>query len=73
MFQFYLTWENDRRDKEQGVKIEEEVRRVNLNTDEDVLQVDQTDKQNRGPSDTFCSPRAARNPVTLTFPNNVIS
>lgn len=37
-----------RRDKEQGIKIDpEETRRVALDTDENVLQVDQTDKQNR--------------------------
>jgi ACS family allantoate permease-like MFS transporter len=48
VFRFYLVWENARRDKEQGVKIDpEEVRRVNISTDDDVLQVDQTDKENR--------------------------
>ena len=48
MFRFYLVWENARRDKEQGVKVDpEEVRRVNISADEDVLQVDQTDKENR--------------------------
>lgn len=41
-------WENARRDKEQGVKIDpEETRHVALDTDDAVLQVDQTDKQNR--------------------------
>jgi hypothetical protein len=41
-------WENARRDKEQGVKLDpEEVRRVNISADEDVLQVDETDKENR--------------------------
>lgn len=41
-------WENARRDKEQGIKIDpEETRRIALDTDENVLQVDQTDKQNR--------------------------
>jgi ACS family allantoate permease-like MFS transporter len=40
-------WENARRDKSQGAKLDpEEVRQVNL-TNEDVLQLDQTDKQNR--------------------------
>ncbi|CAI7666354.1 unnamed protein product [Penicillium palitans] len=48
MFRFYLVWENARRDKEQGVKVDpEEDRRVNISADEDVLQVDQTDKENR--------------------------
>ena len=48
VFRFYLMWENSRRDKEQGVKVDpEEVRRVNISTDEDVFQVDQTDKENR--------------------------
>jgi cell division protein FtsX len=48
VFRFYLVWENARRDKEQGVKIDpEEVRRINISADEDVLHVDQTDKDNR--------------------------
>lgn len=48
VFRFYLMWENARRDKEQGVKIDpEEVRRVNLSTDEVALQVDLTDEENR--------------------------
>jgi hypothetical protein len=41
-------WENARRDKEQGVKIDpEEVRQISLSPDEEVLQVDETDIQNR--------------------------
>lgn len=41
-------WENARRDKEQGVKIDpEEVRQISLSADEEVLQVDETDIQNR--------------------------
>jgi ACS family allantoate permease-like MFS transporter len=41
-------WENARRDTEQGVKIDpEETRQVNLSEGEDVLQLDQTDQQNR--------------------------
>ncbi|KAJ6099660.1 hypothetical protein N7467_001195 [Penicillium canescens] len=47
-FRFYLMWENARRDKEQGVKIDpEEVRQISLSPDEEVLQVDETDIQNR--------------------------
>ncbi|KAJ5860665.1 uncharacterized protein N7529_007975 [Penicillium soppii] len=47
-FRFYLMWENARRDTEQGVKIDpEETRQVNLSEGEDVLQLDQTDQQNR--------------------------
>ncbi|KAJ5979558.1 hypothetical protein N7481_006856 [Penicillium waksmanii] len=47
-FRFYLVWENARRDKEQGVKIDpEETRRIEITTDEDINHVDQTDKQNR--------------------------
>ncbi|CAG8216443.1 unnamed protein product [Penicillium salamii] len=47
-FRFYLSWENARRDKEQGTKIDpEEYRRVEIRTDGDMPQVDQTDKQNK--------------------------
>ncbi|KAJ4328668.1 hypothetical protein N0V84_000859 [Fusarium piperis] len=45
---FYLAWENNRRDKEQGVNRDpEETRQVDLNTDGTLLQVDETDIQNR--------------------------
>lgn len=45
---FYLSWENGRRDKEQGVHIDpEEVRHVDLETDGDLLNVDETDIQNK--------------------------
>jgi hypothetical protein len=41
-------WENARRDKEQGVKVDpEEVRQINFTPDDDLLQVDETDIQNR--------------------------
>lgn len=45
---FYLAWENNRRDKEQGVQRDpEETRQVDLNTDGTLLDVDETDVQNR--------------------------
>ncbi|KAI9166392.1 transporter [Paramyrothecium foliicola] len=45
---FYLSWENGRRDKEQGVFVNpEEIRHVDLSTDGALLQVDETDIQNR--------------------------
>lgn len=48
VFRLYLSWENGRRDKEQGVKINpEDVRHVDLDNDEGLLQVDETDIQNR--------------------------
>ncbi|CAH0025176.1 unnamed protein product [Clonostachys rhizophaga] len=44
----YLSWENGRRDKEQGVYVDpEEIRHVDLNVDGTLLQVDETDIQNR--------------------------
>ncbi|KAJ5085197.1 major facilitator superfamily domain-containing protein [Penicillium argentinense] len=44
----YLAWENGRRDTEQGVHIDpEEKRYVDLNADGTLLQVDETDLQNR--------------------------
>lgn len=44
----YLAWENRRRDQEQGEKRDpEESRRVDLSADGTLLQVDETDKQNR--------------------------
>ncbi|KAL6355617.1 hypothetical protein LRP88_11220 [Fusarium phalaenopsidis] len=45
---FYLAWENNRRDKEQGVQRDpEETRQVDLHTDGTLLDVDETDIQNR--------------------------
>ncbi|RSL95380.1 hypothetical protein CEP52_012069 [Fusarium oligoseptatum] len=45
---FYLAWENNRRDKEQGVQRDpEETRQVDLHTDGTLLDVDETDVQNR--------------------------
>ncbi|KAF5599012.1 DAL5-Allantoate ureidosuccinate permease [Fusarium pseudoanthophilum] len=45
---FYLTWENRRRDNEQGVKRDpEESQQVDLAEDGALLQVDETDKQNK--------------------------
>ncbi|KAF4344531.1 hypothetical protein FBEOM_1499 [Fusarium beomiforme] len=45
---FYLTWENRRRDNEQGVKRDpEESRQVDLTEDGTLLQVDETDIQNK--------------------------
>ncbi|RBR06745.1 hypothetical protein FVER53590_12597 [Fusarium verticillioides] len=45
---FYLTWENRRRDNEQGVKRDpEESQQVDLTEDGALLQVDETDKQNK--------------------------
>ncbi|KAF5659126.1 allantoate ureidosuccinate permease [Fusarium heterosporum] len=45
---FYLTWENRRRDSEQGVKRDpEESRQVDLSEDGTLLQVDETDRQNK--------------------------
>jgi hypothetical protein len=44
----YLNWENRRRDQEQGVKRDpEESQRVDLSTDGTLLQVDETDMQNK--------------------------
>jgi hypothetical protein len=41
-------WENARRDKEQGVKIDPEAsRQILLSAEESRLQVDQTDKENK--------------------------
>ncbi|KAF4953956.1 hypothetical protein FGADI_5605 [Fusarium gaditjirri] len=45
---FYLTWENRRRDNEQGVERDpEESRKVDLTEDGTLLQVDETDMQNK--------------------------
>ncbi|KAF9890765.1 hypothetical protein FE257_005634 [Aspergillus nanangensis] len=47
-FRVYLQLENRRRDREQGVRIDaEESRPVHVDADEDLDQVDETDKQNR--------------------------
>ncbi|KAF7555492.1 hypothetical protein G7Z17_g2110 [Cylindrodendrum hubeiense] len=48
VFRLFLSWENGRRDKEQGVNINpEDVRHVDLDSDEGLLQVDETDIQNK--------------------------
>ncbi|KAF4469791.1 hypothetical protein FALBO_3297, partial [Fusarium albosuccineum] len=45
---FYLAWENRRRDNEQGVQRDpEETRHVDLSEDGTLLDVDETDIQNR--------------------------
>ena len=45
---FYLAWENRRRDNAQGEKRDpEESRRVDLGVDGTLLDVDETDMQNR--------------------------
>ncbi|TVY83359.1 putative transporter [Lachnellula suecica] len=47
-FRFYLQWENNRRDKLQGVHIEaEDVRKVDLQTDEALALLDETDWENK--------------------------
>lgn len=44
----YLDWENRRRDRVQGVKIDpEETRAVDLESDEALADVDETDVQNK--------------------------
>lgn len=45
---FYLTWENRRRDQEQGEKRDPEAsQRVDLIADGMLLEVDETDKENK--------------------------
>jgi len=45
---FYLAWENRHRDQEQGEKRDpEESRQVDLGVDGTLLEVDETDMQNR--------------------------
>lgn len=47
-FHVYLRWVNGKRDREQGVHIDpEEHREVNLQADEELDQVDETDMQNK--------------------------
>lgn len=48
IFRVYLDWENRRRDRVQGVKIDpEETRAVDLESDEALADVDETDVQNK--------------------------
>lgn len=45
---FYLSWENKKRDKAQGVHLDaEDIREVDLQTDEALAVLDETDWENK--------------------------